>query len=142
MLYELKVDMKYTFAVLAISLLLLHSQRALSEDVKAEIFNQWPRGFYGRLSIELEDDVEDGWQVTVTFSKPVARLEVWNAEVDSVSDDKKIYVLKNKFWNAQLEAGGKPLKFRFLGHKEKVGEDRPTVSAEFTRLGEESGSGF
>ena len=133
--------MKYTFTVLAVSVLLLQLHRALSEEAEVRIFNQWPRGFYGRISITLEDEVEDGWQVTVTFSKPVARLDVWNAEVESVSDDKKVYLLKNKFWNARLPAG-RPLKFRFLGHKVKFAENKPEVSAEFTRLGEESGSGF
>lgn len=133
--------MKYTFTVLAVSLLIFHLHRALSEDVRVKILNQWPQGFYGGVRVKLEDEVEDGWQVTMTFSKPVSRLEVWNAEVDSVSDDKTVYVLKNKFWNARLPAR-RPLKFRFLGFKAKVGENKPKVSAEFTRVGEESGSGF
>lgn len=132
--------MKYALTTLAVSLFLFHLHRAISEDAQVRIFNQWPRGFYGRISIDLEDEVDDGWQVTVTFSKPVARLVAWNAKVDSVSDDKKVYVLKNRFWNADLEAGRK-LKFRFLARKGKFGENAPEVLAEFTRLGEESGSG-
>ena len=132
--------MKYALTTLAVSLFLFHLHRAISEDAQVRIFNEWPRGFYGRISIDLEDEVEDGWQVTETFSKPVACLVAWNAKVDSVSDDKKVYVLKNRFWNAHLEAGGK-LKFRFLVRKGKFGENAPEVLAEFTRLGEESGSG-
>lgn len=132
--------MKYAFGVLVVSLVLLHSHRAVTEDAEVEIFNQWPRGFYGRISVDLEGEVEDGWQVTVTFSKPVKKLRAWNAKVDSVSDDKKVYILKNRFWNDDLETGTK-LKFRFLARKAKYGEDVPEVSAEFTRLGEESGSG-
>ncbi|KAJ7374816.1 hypothetical protein OS493_005168 [Desmophyllum pertusum] len=131
--------MKYTFSVLAICLLLLHSHQVHSEDAEVNVFHQWPRGFYGEISIDLEEAVEDGWQLTVTMSKPVKKVEVWNAVLDSVSADKKVYVLKNKFWNRKLEAG-RPLKFRFLGVKAKFRENRPKVSAEFTRLGE--GSGF
>ena len=133
--------MKYTFAALAVSLLFIHLHRAVSEDAKVRIFNQWPQGFYGRISVALEDEVEDGWQVTVTFSKPVAKVVVWNAVIESVSDDKKVYLIKNKFWNAQLPAGRR-LKFRFLGVKARFGENRPKMSAQFTRIGEESGSGL
>ena len=132
--------MRYTFAVLAISILLLYSQRAYSEEVKVTIFNQWPRGFYGQISIDLEDKVEDGWQVTLKFSKPIKKLLAWNANVDATSDDKMVYILKNRFWNKELKA--ELLKFRFLGYKAKFNESAPKISAEFTRLGEESGSGF
>lgn len=132
--------MRYTFAVLAIFILLLYSQRAFSEEVQVTIFNQWPSGFYGQISIDLEDEVEDGWQVTLTFSKPIKKLLAWNANVDSTSGDKMVYILKNRFWNKKLEA--KLLKFRFLGYKATLNESAPKISAEFTRLGEESGSGF
>ena len=131
--------MRYTFIALTLSLILLHSSRVQSEDAVVTVFNQWPRGFYGRVAIDLEEAVEDGWQVTLTFSKPVKKLYVWNAAVDSVSDDKTVYILKNRFWNSQLGAG-RQLKFRFLGRKAKFGDSGPSVSAEFARLGE--GSGF
>ena len=124
--------MKYTFTALIATLLILHLHRVLSEDAKVTVFNQWPRGFYGRISVDIEEAVEDGWKVTLTFSKPVRRVDVWNAEVDSFSDDKTVYVLKNKFWNSHLGAG-RQLKFRFLGIKAKFGENKPRISAEFTR---------
>lgn len=82
--------------------------------------------------------MEDGWQLTLTFSKPLKRLLVWNAKVDSVSDDNTVQVVKNRFWNQRLKAG-RLFKFRFLGRK-KFGQRTPSVSAEFSRLGE--GSGF
>ena len=131
--------MRHTFITLIASLLVLHSLRVQSEEAAVKIFNHWPRGFYGRVAINLEEDVEDGWQVTLTFSKTVQNVTAWNAEVDTVSDDQTVYVLKNKFWNAQLEAGSE-LKFRFLGRKGEYGESEPSVSAEFARL--EEGSGF
>ena len=122
----------------------LHStsllQRAFSEEVKVKIFNQWPQGFYGQISIDLEDEVEDGWQITLKFSKPIKELLAWNANVDATSNDKMVCILKNRFWNKKLKA--KRLKFRFLGYKAKFNERAPKISGEFTRLGEESGSGF
>ena len=131
--------MRYTFTTLIASLLLLHSLRVQSEEAAVKIFNHWPRGFYGRVAIDLEEDVEDGWQVTLTFSKPVKKVIAWNAAVDTVSDDHTVYVLKNRFWNAKLKAG-RELKFRFLGRKGNYGESKPSVSAEFARL--EEGNGF
>lgn len=101
--------------------------------------NSWPRGFYGEISIDIKDEVEDGWEVTLVFTKPVRRLQVWNAKVDSVSDDRKTFVLTNKFWNAKL-AAGTVFKFKFLGKKMRFGERTPKMSATFDRLGE--GSGF
>lgn len=130
--------MKNTFTALIVSLLILHSPRVQSEDVEVDILHNRPRGFYGEVSIEIEETVEDGWQVVLTFAKPVKGLLVWNARVDSVSDDKTVYVLKNRFWNARLEAG-RVFTFPFSGEK-KFGQLTPSVSAEFSRIGE--GSGF
>lgn len=86
----------------------LHStsllQRAFSEEVKVKIFNQWPQGFYGQISIDLEDEVEDGWQITLKFLKPIKELLAWNANVDVTSADEMVYILKNGFWNKKLKA--------------------------------------
>ena len=130
--------MKGTITALIVSLLIFHSPRVQSEEAEVEVLDKWPQGFYGEVSIEIEEPVEDGWQVVLTFAKPVKRLLVWNARVDSVSDDKMVYVLKNRFGNPSLEAEH-PFKFRFLGYK-KFGQLTPSISAEFSRLGE--GSGF
>ena len=59
--------MRCIFSTLVVALLIFHSPRVHSEDAEVTIFNQWPRGFYGEISIALEDDVEDGWQLTVSF---------------------------------------------------------------------------
>ena len=130
--------MKKPFTALIVSLLILHSPRVQSEEAEVEVLDKWQQGFYGEVSIEIEEPVEDGWQVVLTFAKHVKRLLVWNARVDSVSDDKKVYVLKNQFGNPSLEAEHL-FKFRFLGYK-KFGQLTPSISAEFSRLGE--GSGF
>ena len=131
--------MKYSFA-LTVSLVLVLVHRGLSEEAIVETFNQWHRGFYGVISIKLQDKVEHGWQVKVMFTKPVAGLVVWNAVVESISQDKTTYTLKNKFWNTELPAEGL-IKLRFLGLKKTFGEKIRKMSAEFIRLGEESGSG-
>ena len=35
------------------------------------------------MSIDLEDEVEDGWQITLKFSKPIKELLAWNANVQA-----------------------------------------------------------
>ena len=85
-----------------------------------KIFNQWPQGFYGQISIDLEDEVEDGWQITLKFSKPIKELLAWNANVDATSDDKMVYILKNRF----------RLKFWFLGYKAKFNERASSLVSE------------
>lgn len=52
--------MRCIFSTLVVALLIFHSPRVHCEDAEVTIFNQWPRGFYGEISIALEDDVEDG----------------------------------------------------------------------------------
>ena len=103
-----------------------------SEEVKVKIFNQWPQGFYGQISIDLEDEVEDGWQITLKFSKPIKELLSWNANVDVTSADEMVYILKNGFWNKKLKA--KRLKFRFLGYKAKFNERAPKISVNIWRV--------
>ena len=93
------------------------------------------------ISVALVDEVENGWQVTVTFSKPVTKVVVWDAVVKSVSEDREVYLITNKHWQAQLPAG-EPLKFRFLVVKAKSGENRPIISAEFSRIEEYTESGL
>ena len=130
--------MKYPFAfTLAISLLLIG---ALSEDAKVKILHKWPAGFYGIVEIQLQDEVEDGWRVKVTFSKPVKSFLVWRASVETISEDRRTFILKNKTWNSEMPAG-RLFRFRFLGKKMRFGKKVPKMTATFIRLGEESGSG-
>ena len=79
--------MRNTFTASVVSLLILHLHQVQSENAEFKILHKWPQGFYG-------ETVEDGWQVTLTYPKPVARLVAWNAKMDSLSNDKTVYVLK------------------------------------------------
>lgn len=55
-----------------------------------EIIHDWPKGFTGRLSVTMEEDVKEGWTMTLGFSKALKRLEIWRARVVSRSDDGKV----------------------------------------------------
>ena len=55
-----------------------------------EVVHDWPRGFTGRLNVTMEEDVEQGWTMSLTFSSPLKRLHIWRAKVVSQSDDGKV----------------------------------------------------
>ena len=63
---------------------------ARAEIGLGEVVHDWPEGFTGRLNVTMEEEVEDGWTITLTFSKPLIRLDIWRAEVVSQSDDGKV----------------------------------------------------
>lgn len=88
----------------------------LSEDARVKIVHKWPSGFYGIVKFQLQDEVEDGWRVKVTFSKPVKSFLVWGASVETISEDKGMFILKNKTWNSETPVG-RLFRFRFLGKK-------------------------
>lgn len=88
----------------------------LSEDARVKIVHKWPSGFYGIVKFQLQDEVEDGWRVKMTFSKPVKSFLVSGASVETISEDKGMFILKNKTWNSETPVG-RLFRFRFLGKK-------------------------
>ena len=77
----------------------------------------------------------DGWMLTVKFSEPIRRLEVWQARI--VSSAKTEFVLENRHWNAEL-AGGETLSFPFTVTK-RSRRRLKGIEVSFERLGEGSG---
>lgn len=75
--------------------------------------------------------------MTVTFSKPVKKLKVWQAKVVSENSEKTEFVLENLRWNAKLREG-KQYAFNFKCQKADKGK-APSVEVSFDRLGEGSG---
>lgn len=125
--------MKYPFAItLAIFLLLIG---VLSEDARVKILYKWPSGFYRIVEFQLQAEVEDGWRVKVTFWKPVKSFLVWRASVESISEDKGMFILQIKTWNSEMPAG-RLFRFRFLGKKMRFGKMVPKITATFIRIGE------
>lgn len=107
------------------------------DEVYAEIHHQWRRGFIGKFSITPDSPLTDGWRMTVTFSKPIRKLEVWQANIVSANEEKTEFVLENQFWNAELREGETYL-FNFKCKKVKRGSV-PSIEVSFERLGEGSG---
>ncbi|XP_078367409.1 uncharacterized protein LOC144651333 [Oculina patagonica] len=107
------------------------------DEVEAQIHHQWRRGFIGKFSITPDGPLLDGWRLTVTLSKPVKKLKVWQAIVVSENDEKTEFVLENMSWNANLREGEK-YSFNFKCQKADKG-DAPSIEVSFERLGEGSG---
>ncbi|CAH1790308.1 unnamed protein product [Owenia fusiformis] len=78
------------------------------------IMNSWPGGFQGWISVPVTKS-HNGWTFTVTFSKPVRDLQIWEAEVVSNEDGGKKYTMKNTQHNAQLNSGS-TLEMNFIAN--------------------------
>lgn len=106
------------------------------DEVGWEKRHEHERQFWGTFKITPSTPVgPEGWRLTVKFSEPIRRLEVWQARI--VSSDKTEFVLENRRWNAELE-GEETLSFPFTVTKRNR---RPLKDFEvsFERLGEGSG---
>ena len=110
------------------------------DEVSAQIHHQWRRGFIGKFTITPDQPILDGWRLTVTFSKPIRRLEVWKATVVSKNKEKTEFVLENQKWNANLREG-ETYKFNFKGRKDGKGKE-PSIDVSFESLHVGEGSGF
>lgn len=94
------------------------------------------RQLWGTFKITPSAPVgEDGWRMTVKFSEPIRRLEVWQARI--VSSDKTVFVLENQHWNAELEQD-KTFSFPFTVTK-RSRKPLKGIEVSFERLGEGSG---
>ena len=107
------------------------------DEVDAQIHHQWRKGFIGKFYITPDEPILEGWRLTVTFSKPVKKLKVWQAKVVSENSEKTEFVLENLRWNAKLREG-KQYAFNFKCQKADKGK-APSVEVSFDRLGEGSG---
>ena len=108
------------------------------DEVEAKIHHQWRLGFIGKFSITPDEPLLDGWRLTVTFSKPIKKLKVWQAIMVSENDEKTVFVLENMRWNAKLREG-KKYSFTFKCQKADKGDAPSIEEVSFERLGEGSG---
>ncbi|KAK7471382.1 hypothetical protein BaRGS_00035988 [Batillaria attramentaria] len=82
-------------------------------DVNVVITNHWNGGFQAKPCFDITEELTH-WQVKLTFSEPVDKLEVWSADIEETNADKTVYTLSNKQWNAN-EHVGDTLCIDFLG---------------------------
>ncbi|KAJ7374819.1 hypothetical protein OS493_005171 [Desmophyllum pertusum] len=90
----------------------------------ANIEHQWSSGFIGKFSITPGADLSKGWNMIVTFSQPIQKLEVWQANLQTKNKENTVFVLKNGRWNKQLDQGQK-CEFNFKATK--IGRGNPQI---------------
>ena len=95
--------MPWIFLLLSI-VFILCSPGINGEKTQITVVDEWNSGFKGKITLQLTDDVTDGWTMILSFSAATPNLEIWRAEIVHNQDD-KVYTLKNKPWNAQLSKG-------------------------------------
>ena len=90
---------------------------------------QWPNGFKMRFKHVMIQEVGGGWKMTLKFSKPVGRLQFPNAEEISSDKENKVFCLRNRQYNANLNAG-QMLEMDFISEKAKANEKAPSATLE------------
>lgn len=119
---------------------LLFARQTCAEQSRITVVNEWNTGFTAKFTFRLQSKVTDGWIITLTFSKPALKLQTWIGDIKSVSPDRKRYVITNKPWQKQLNAGYE-LSTEIVLTKPVANSPAPGGVALFQRLGAGAGGG-
>ncbi|KAJ8043203.1 hypothetical protein HOLleu_10188 [Holothuria leucospilota] len=71
----------------------------------SKIRRAWYGGFMGYINLPIEDDVTSGWTMVLAFRRRIKYMEICGAQIEYVSDDKRIYHLVNETWDGILSEG-------------------------------------
>lgn len=86
------ISLSYTAILLAFAVTFCHGQ--------LNVTNSWTGGFQAALKIFINEAMNDGWALEIEFDKAVT-LDAWSGDLVTKTSD-RIFVYKNKPWNAQL----------------------------------------
>ena len=114
----------------------------VQETSKAVLIEEWPNGFKMKISILLQQKVEGGWEMTITFPTSVEALQTPDALQKSTSEDRKECILENEQHNAFLPKCSR-LAMIVTGRKADNLEPPAEADIEFRRkehrMGEDQG---
>nr|KAG5688840.1 hypothetical protein BaRGS_004517 [Batillaria attramentaria] len=108
-----------------------------SNYVSNEVACDYNAGFQTAVAAKPCFDITEElthWQVKLTFSEPVDKLEVWSADIEETNADKTVYTLSNKQWNAN-EHVGDTLCIDFLGMTAVAGKKSKTCDPKMGFVG-------
>lgn len=117
---------------------LILARYACAEQSRTTVVNEWNTGFTAKFGFRLQSQVTNGCLITLTFSKPALKLQTWIGDIKSVSPDRRRYVITNKPWQQQLDAGYE-LTTDVVLTKPVADSPAPTGVAVFQRLGPGAG---
>ena len=66
-----------------------------AENGSYSISSNWSTKFNAYVTVNVQTPVVNGWTIVVNFDKPVQALEIWNADVSSSFDNKKVKIELN-----------------------------------------------
>ncbi|XP_046331999.2 endoglucanase E-4-like isoform X1 [Haliotis rufescens] len=95
-------------------------------DIK--ITGHWEGGFNGQFCITLTEELH-GWKAHLVFDHEVKSLQVSTADIVETRDNNKEFILKNKDWNKDEQAG-QQLCVNFMGTTDGNVDMRGTVFIE------------
>jgi hypothetical protein len=104
------------------------------QTTTANIVDEWNSGFKMIFKFLIQEPVNEGWIIKIAFSKPALQLQIWRAEIVSVSSDKKMYYVRNMSFNKVL-AKCTVLEINFIANKDVLGDAAPDAQITFYRNG-------
>lgn len=124
--------MKWIFSALSLVILLHCFSVASGEQGKTTVVVSWPDIFKGKITLQLTDDVTNGWVITLSFPVPTPNLSTRPFQATIVQNkNDKVYTLKSTEYNSELSKGD-VLEVSFLATKTD-GEVAPIGTAVLKR---------
>ena len=75
------------------------------DEGRFSIIHRYDDGFIGKLSLIPGEEIKNGWNMVVTFSEPIKKLEVWQASTEKRNKEKTVFALKGAHWHNHINAG-------------------------------------
>lgn len=104
----------------------------VQENSTARLVEEWPNGFKMKISILMQQKVEGGWVMTLTFPIAVRALQTPKAFKKWRSSDRKVYILENRPYNANLDKCSR-LEMIIIGRKQMNSDPPSEATIEFRR---------
>ena len=104
------------------------------QTTNATIVDDWNLGFKMLFTFLIKQAVNEGWIVKISFTKPAHNLQIWRAQLVSVSSDRKTFIVRNMSYNKVL-AKCTVLEIDFMADKGVAGDAAPQAEITFYRNG-------
>ena len=116
----------YLSILLIIYLLTVVHDVICFDEGRFSIIHRYDDGFIGKLSLIPGKEIKNGWNMVVTFSEPIKKLEVWQASTEKRNKEKTVFALKSAHWHNHINAS-QELSFNFKVTTNRRGGFSPQI---------------
>lgn len=116
----------YLSILLIIYLLTVVHDVICFDEGRFSIIHRYDDGFIGKLSLIPRTEIKNGWNMVVTFSEPIKKLEVWQANMEKRNKEKTVFALKGAHWHNHIN-DGQEFSFNFKVTTNRRGGFSPQI---------------